>query len=50
MWGKERLVQGFGGETWGKETTWNIQALDGRVILLRWIFRKWDVGAGTGSI
>jgi len=22
--------------------------IDGRIIL-RWIFRKWDVGAGTGS-
>jgi len=25
------------------ETTWETQALDGRIIL-RWIFRKWDVG------
>ena len=22
---KERCVQGFGGETWGKETTWKTQ-------------------------
>jgi hypothetical protein len=22
----ERCVQGFGGETWGKETTWETQA------------------------
>jgi hypothetical protein len=39
----ERLVQGFGGETRGRETT----GMDGRLIL-RWIFRKWDVGAWTG--
>jgi hypothetical protein len=23
---EERCIQGFGGETWGKETTWEIQA------------------------
>jgi hypothetical protein len=23
---EERHVQGFGGETWGKETTWETQA------------------------
>ena len=24
--GEERWILGFGGETWGKETTWKIQA------------------------
>ena len=24
--GEERLIQGFGEETWGKETTWETQA------------------------
>jgi len=24
--GEERRIQGFGGETGGKDTTWNIQA------------------------
>ena len=24
--GEERYLQGFGGETWGKETTWEIHA------------------------
>jgi len=24
--GEERWIQGFGGETWGKETTWETQA------------------------
>jgi hypothetical protein len=25
-WSVERRIQGFGGETWGKETTWKTQA------------------------
>ena len=37
--GEERRIQGFGGGDPG---------VDGRVIL-RWIFRKWDVGVWTGS-
>ena len=24
--GEERCIQGFGGEAWGKETTWETQA------------------------
>ena len=24
--GGEKCIQGFGGETWGKETTWKTQA------------------------
>ena len=24
--GEERCIQGFGGETWGKESTWETQA------------------------
>jgi hypothetical protein len=24
--GEERCIQGFSGETWGKETTWKVQA------------------------
>jgi hypothetical protein len=40
-WGEERFVQGFGGETLGKE-------VDGRIVL-GWIFRKWDVGLWTGA-
>ena len=28
--GKERLIQGVGGETWGKETTWETQSQMGR--------------------
>jgi len=29
--GKEKYIQGFDGETWGKETTWKIQAWMGGV-------------------
>ena len=43
----ERRVQGFGGETWRRDH-WVEPGVDGRIIL-RWIFRKWDVGVGTGS-
>jgi len=25
------------------------QGVDGRIIIIRWIFRKWDVGVWTGS-
>jgi hypothetical protein len=35
-------TQGFSGEASGKETTWKTQASLG--IILRWNFRKWDVG------
>jgi hypothetical protein len=27
--GEERCIQGFSGETWGKETTWKTQAQRG---------------------
>ena len=38
---KERRIQGFGGETLGKETTWKTPSVDRRIIL-RWIFGKWE--------
>jgi len=40
-----------GEEMWGnlrERTTWKTPGVDGRIIL-RWIFRKWDVGAWIGS-
>jgi hypothetical protein len=50
--GEVRCIQGFGWNARGKETTWKTEVyrgeypgLDGRIIL-RWIFRKWDVGYG----
>jgi hypothetical protein len=45
--GRERRIQGFVEETWRKETTWET-GVDGKIIL-RCIFRKWDVGVWTGS-
>jgi hypothetical protein len=49
MYGQEkRHMQGFGGETLRKETTWKTHVYGG--IILRWVFRKWDVGAWPGSI
>ena len=46
--GEEMYIQGFGGEPreiGHLEDT----GVDGRIIL-RWIFRKWDVGLWTGSM
>jgi hypothetical protein len=40
--GGERRVQDFGGETWENP------GVDGRIIL-RWVFRTWDVRVWTGS-
>jgi hypothetical protein len=49
IWGKGEVYTGFG---WG-----NLRARDhfedpgmGGRIILRWTFKKWDVGAWTGSI
>jgi hypothetical protein len=48
-WGEERRVQGFGGEytefRWGnlrERDHLEDAGVDGRIIL-RWIFRKWDL-------
>ena len=46
--GEVRRIQGFGGETGRKETTWENPGADVRIII-RWIFRKWDVGVSIGS-
>jgi len=47
-YGEVRHIQGFGGKTCGKENTLETPGVDGR-LKLRWIFRKWDVSAWTGS-
>jgi hypothetical protein len=48
MGGEKRRVQGFGEETEGKNHLEDT-GLDGRIILRR-LFRKWDVGAWNGSM
>jgi hypothetical protein len=38
--GAKMCIQGFGGETLGKDTTWNTLGIDGRKILTS-ILKKW---------
>jgi len=47
-WGEERRIQGFGGENLKERGNLGDPGEDWRIIL-RWIFRKWDVGVWTGS-
>jgi hypothetical protein len=45
----EKCIQDFGAETWGETDHLEDPGVDR--IILRWIFRKWDVGgAWTGLI
>jgi len=47
--GEEKCIQDFrGGNLWETDHLED-QSLDGRIIL-RWIFRKWDLGSWGGSI
>ena len=46
--GRERCAQGFGGGKLRERDHWVEQDVDG-IIILRWIFRKWD-RALTGFI
>jgi len=50
VWGEERCIPGFGGESGKRNERDHLEdpGLDGRIIL-RWIFRKWDMGVWTGS-
>jgi len=45
VWGRGEAYTGF---WWGSNNLGD-PGVDGRIIL-RWIFRKWDVGLWTGSI
>jgi len=50
VWGGERKA--CAGFWWGnlrEEDHWGNPGADGRIIV-RWIFRKWDLGLWTGSI
>jgi len=46
--GDERYIQGSVGKTGGRDHLEN-PGVDGKIIL-KWNFRKWNVGAWTGSI
>jgi len=45
---EERRIQGFGGGNLRERDHLGDPGVDGRKIL-RWIFRKWDVGLWNGS-
>jgi hypothetical protein len=45
--GEERRLQGFGGGNLRERDHLGDSDVDGRIIL-KWIFRKWDVGVWTG--
>jgi hypothetical protein len=47
--GEESCIQGFGGGKLREGDHLENPGVDGR-IMLRWIFRKWDVRAWTGSM
>jgi len=48
MGGEEKCIQRFGGGNLGQRDNLRNPSVD-RMIILRWIFRNWDVGIGTGS-
>ena len=48
-WGEKRCIQGFGWETWGKETTWKIRRRwedDNKMVF----FSESWMGAWTGLL
>jgi hypothetical protein len=45
---EERRIHGFGGGYLRERDHWGYPGVDGRIIL-RYIFRKWDVEVWTGS-
>ena len=47
--GAEKYIQGFGWGNLRERDHLGNRGVDGRIIL-RWIFRKWDVGIWTGLI
>ena len=49
LWGREEMCTGFWLENLRERDHLGERGVDGRIIL-RWIFRKWDVGVWSGSI
>jgi hypothetical protein len=47
--GQERCIQVFGLENLWEGDHFKDPGVDGRIIL-RWIFRKWDVGCGLAGL
>ena len=45
--GEESCVQGYGGENLRERAHFEDPGVDGWIIL-KWIFKKWDVGVWTG--
>jgi len=48
VWGREEAYAGFGWGNLAERDHFEDPVVDGKIIL-RWIFRKWDVGTWTGS-
>jgi hypothetical protein len=47
VWGKGEVCTGFWWGNLGERGRWGDSGVDGRIIL-RWIFKRWDVGVRTG--
>jgi len=49
VWGRGQVYRGFWWRNLREKDNLEVQGLDER-IKVRWIFRKWDGGTGTGLI
>jgi len=49
VWGRGEVCTGFWWGNFREKDHWGDPVADGRIVL-RWIFRMWDVGVWTGSI
>jgi hypothetical protein len=49
VWGKGEVCTGFWCGNLRERVRWGDPGVDGR-IMLGWIFKKWDVGVGTGGL
>ena len=48
VWERGEVCTGFCWGNLGERDHWSDPGVEGRMVL-RWIFRKWDVGLWTGS-